>query len=111
VPIRISPPSTLKNTPAVAVWNGIPIYPGANQLREEEGFYIYTVQDTSENVEAFYNEKMASEGWKKFDRSNMTINNRRGIDIYFSKSERIVTVSILMPVGDELTTVSVNLVQ
>jgi hypothetical protein len=73
--------------------------------------YIYTVQDTSENVEAFYNEKMASEGWKKFDRSNMTINNRRGIDIYFSKSERIVTISILMPIGDELTAVSVNLVQ
>ncbi|HLO14092.1 MAG TPA: hypothetical protein VK206_04625 [Anaerolineales bacterium] len=111
VPVKTSTPLPPKNTPAVTVWNGIPIYPGANELREDEGFYVYIVQDTAENIEAFYGDKMTSDGWELFNRSNMTINNRQGVDLYYSKSERIIMISILLPIEDELTTVSVNLVQ
>jgi len=111
VPIQISAPSTLAQSTAVDGWNGIPIYPGAYQLNEEETFYIYTVQDTPENIEAFYNDKMASEGWTKFDKSNVTIDNRQEVSLSFSKANQIVTISILKPVGAELTKVSVGLIQ
>lgn len=109
VPVKISTP--LPPTPAVATWNGIPIYPEANELDNEVEFYTYTIQDTAEDVEAFYNHELTLQGWTKFERSNMIINGRQGVDLYFSKSESIIMISILFPTEDERTTVSVNFVQ
>lgn len=111
VPIKSSTPLPSKNTPALTIWNGISIYPGARELRNEKEFYFYSVQDSPKNVEAFYEDKMASEGWKNFNRSEMKINNDQEVQLYYSRSENIIMISIGVPREDKPTTVLVSLVQ
>ena len=105
----VSTATSLPNSTSMASWHGIPVYPESSKFSEEKTFYIYKVQDNVENIETFYNEKMEVDGWENFNREDMMINNRREISLYFSKSDRIVSIHILTPAQGSPVQVAINL--
>ena len=59
-PTRVLPSPTAV---ALAMWNGIPLMPGAVPVKEEDKRYTYTVKATWAQAKSFYMREMPRIGW------------------------------------------------
>lgn len=78
--------------PAVE-WNGLPIMPQAIAGDEGEGSYYFTVEETVEEVETFYENEMQLSGWNLL---GVGEGENGALVMVFQKEDAVASVSIFL---------------
>jgi len=87
-------------------WENIPIMPGAYDGELDDMTYLYSVQETVENVEEYYKAKMDVNGWTLAGRQVMeTASSGHSTVLDFQKNDQSLNVMIVDVPAENATTV------
>lgn len=75
----------------VMEWEGIPVKPDAIAGDEDNGSYYYTVENTVEDVQLYYEQEMGKYGWSLFAVGQ---GNNDSLMLMFQKGAELVTISV-----------------
>ena len=69
-----------KPTTEITFWNGIPVMPGAVEIKERDSLkeyqvYQYIVNADLESAEKFYRDELKKQGWEILGASKPNVNN------------------------------------
>lgn len=81
---------------SVSAWNGIPIMPGALTGEGDSDGYVFTIQATPEQIQAYYQTELAKLGWHPLPTEDASV-------LMFANSAAdTLTISILTQGNDSL---------
>jgi hypothetical protein len=85
-------------TPPLAAWNGIPIMPQAAAGIEDLDSYLYSIAATSQEVQAFYDNRLPSLGWKFLTTGT---GENGALLLLYQKNGKTLTISVI-PLKDHV---------
>jgi hypothetical protein len=79
-----------QSTP-LSEWKEIPIMPQAIVGDESDGYYVYRIASTSDEIQEFYKTKLAELGWE----SSFSLPMAGTAILVYSRDEQVVTITIM----------------
>jgi hypothetical protein len=73
-------------------YKSIPIMPGAENATETEGALTFSIDQSTEDVLAFYKQAMPEDGWEYLGGNTEDSN---GIVVIFTKGDKVATIAIM----------------
>ena len=100
----VAPTKTI-GTP-IPGWENIPIMPGAYNGELDDITYLYSVQETVESVEEYYQAKMKVNGWTLTSRRPMeTATSGPATVLDFQKENQVLNIMLVQVPEDDATAV------
>ena len=87
------------NTPAPTMggeWQNLPIMPNAVENHEPSALtgYHYTIDADIKTAESFYLNAMNTAGWELLGKGDMSSQDFKAVDLWYSKGDKVVTIQI-----------------
>jgi len=118
-PVSITPKPTAApsgtrtmGTP-VALWDGLPVMPGATEGSPAGPSYIYSIKVSVPDAEAYYQRQMSDGGWKLADRqtSDTSMFGGPAVALEFTRGDKIADVLLVFSTKDNYTIVALTMVK
>lgn len=78
-------------SPPLSEWKEIPIMPQAIAGDESDGYYVYRIASTSDEIQDFYKTKLTELGWE----SSFSLPMAGTAILVYTKDEQVITITIM----------------